>query len=105
MFDVYLKIAHRRVVVIPRGARNIRIKEEPNSSNRLAVKARNSQNWILNGTFPIVHDIATFYFIASGARFTYNSVFGLETMRARGPLLSDVTLMVFPLIKPFTMWY
>lgn len=105
MFDVYLKIAHRRVVVIPRGARNIRIKEEPNSSNRLAVKARNSQNWILNGTFPIVHDIATFYFIASGARFTYNSVFGLETMRARGPLLSDVTLMVFPLIKLFTMRY
>ncbi|XP_046642903.1 A disintegrin and metalloproteinase with thrombospondin motifs 16-like [Daphnia pulicaria] len=87
---------HRRVVVIPRGARNIRIKEEPNSSNRLAVKARNSQNWILNGTFPIVHDIATFYFIASGARFTYNSVFGLETMRARGPLLSDVTLMIVP---------
>ena len=86
------KIAHRRVVVIPRGARNIRVKEEPNSSNRF--KARNSQNWILNGTFPIVQDVATFYFIASGTRFAYNSVFGLETMRARGPLLSDVTLMV-----------
>lgn len=86
--------AHRRVVVIPRGARNIRIKEEPNSSNRLALKARNSQNWILNGTFPIVQDVATYYFIASGTRFSYNSVFGLETMRAKGPLLSDVTLMV-----------
>ena len=86
--------AHRRVVVIPRGARNIRVKEEPNSSNRLALKARNSQNWILNGTFPIAQDVATYYFIASGTRFSYNSVFGLETMRAKGPLLSDVTLMV-----------
>lgn len=81
-------------MVIPRGARNVRIKEEPNSSNRLAIKARNSQTWILNGTFPIVQDIATFYVITAGTRFTYNSVFKLETMRARGPLLSDITLMV-----------
>lgn len=81
--------------MIPRGARNIRIKEEPNSSNRLAIKARNSQSWILNGTFPITEDVATFYVIAAGTRFTYNSVFGLETMRARGPLLSDLTLMVY----------
>lgn len=80
--------------MIPRGARNIRIKEEPNSSNRLALKGRNSQTWILNGTFPIVQDVTTIYFIASGTRFTYNSVFGLETMRAKGPLLSDLTLMV-----------
>lgn len=80
--------------MIPRGARNIRIKEEPNSSNRLAIKGRNSQNWILNGTFPIYQDVTQFHFIAAGTRFSYNSVFGLETMTARGPLLSDLTLMV-----------
>ncbi|XP_057370656.1 A disintegrin and metalloproteinase with thrombospondin motifs 16-like isoform X2 [Daphnia carinata] len=90
------RLPHRRVVVIPRGARNIRIKEEPNSSNRLAIKARNSQSWILNGSFPITEDVATFYVITAGTRFTYNSVFGLETMRARGPLLSDLTLMIVP---------
>lgn len=80
--------------MIPRGARNIRIKEEPNSSNRLALKPRNSQTWILNGTFPIVDDVTKLYFIASGARFSYHSVFGQETMRAKGPLLDDVALMV-----------
>lgn len=92
--NYWLLLAHRRVVVIPRGARNIRIKEEPNSSNRLALKPRNSQTWILNGTFPIIDDVTKLYFIASGARFSYHSVFGQETMRAKGPLLSDVALMV-----------
>jgi len=87
------------VVVIPRGARNIRIKEEPNTSNRLALKGRGTREWILNGTFPIRQDIFTHYFIASGTRFTYNSIFGLETMRARGPLLADVTLMVYTMRK------
>jgi hypothetical protein len=80
--------------VIPRGARNIRIKEEVPSSNRLALKGRNSNTWILNGTFPITEEMFVHRFIAAGARFTYHSALGLETMQAKGPLLADLTLMV-----------
>lgn len=81
-------------MVIPRGARNIRIKEDVASSNRLALKGRNSNTWILNGTFAISEEMFVHHFIAAGARFTYHSVLGLETMRAKGPLLTDLTLMV-----------
>ena len=80
--------------MIPRGARDIRIKEELPSSNRLALKGPNSNTWILNGTFPITDDMFVYRFIAAGARFTYQSALGLETMQAKGPLLTDLTLMV-----------
>ena len=86
-------------MVIPRGARNIRIKEDVASSNRLALKGRNSNTWILNGTFAISEEMFVHHFIAAGARFTYHSVLGLETMRAKGPLLTDLTLMVQTKLK------
>ena len=101
------------MVILPRGARNIRINEEPATTNRLALKARSRGTneltscqqhhpnpllclgpWILNGSFAIEEEVFTMHFITSGTSFTYTSTKGLETMSAKGPLLSDLALMV-----------
>jgi hypothetical protein len=91
------------VVVIPRGARNIRIREESNSTNQLALKTRISKEWILNSTFPMNRQtsdgLTTVHFIWSATRFTYVNDKGQESIRARGPLLADLTLMVFEDLK------
>ena len=91
--------AYQRVAVLPRGARNIRIEEAPATANRLALKKRHSRRaddpWILNGTFPIEEqEPYAVHFVTSGTSFTYSCTSGLETMSAKGPLLSDLALMV-----------
>ena len=77
---IFLKpifVAYRRVVVIPRGARNIRIREESNSTNQLALKTRISKEWILNSTFPMNRQtsdgVTTVHFIWSAKVFDFNN--------------------------------
>ncbi|XP_076822251.1 A disintegrin and metalloproteinase with thrombospondin motifs 3-like isoform X2 [Clavelina lepadiformis] len=101
--DRYSRKANRKinnyikVHKIPQGARHIRITEVPSSdnSNILALKDRTARRYFLNArSHRIPQEDTPYKFIYTGAMFTYDNRNGIESISARGPTLSDITVLI-----------
>ncbi|KAG0717681.1 A disintegrin and metalloproteinase with thrombospondin motifs 3 [Chionoecetes opilio] len=78
------------VATLPAGAWNIKVQEDAPSGNFLALRD-NSSSFVLNGDG---NQEPSKTFISEGAKFVYTNVGNREMLRARGPLLQPVSLLV-----------
>ncbi|XP_067139893.1 A disintegrin and metalloproteinase with thrombospondin motifs 3-like [Centruroides vittatus] len=94
---IYMKIptkSYSIVTTLPVGAHHIEIKEETNTDSFLALKLRNKE-FILNGNN---NQSKSTVVIHAGTKFIYQIEEGYEFLRAKGPLLTEVIVMINPSI-------
>ncbi|KAG0713877.1 A disintegrin and metalloproteinase with thrombospondin motifs 7 [Chionoecetes opilio] len=78
------------VATLPAGAWNIEVQEDAPTGNFLALRD-NSSSFFLNGEG---NQEPSKTFIIEGAKFVYTNVGNREMLRARGPLLQSVFLLI-----------
>ncbi|XP_014666198.1 PREDICTED: A disintegrin and metalloproteinase with thrombospondin motifs 3-like [Priapulus caudatus] len=90
------KKKYKRVSIIPKGARNIIVQEDEASPNFIALKNRKTGRFVLNGGRQ-----QGYYqtFVQLGTLFNYTEdEERRELITARGPLLSEMIVFVYPRI-------
>ncbi|XP_074649157.1 A disintegrin and metalloproteinase with thrombospondin motifs 3-like [Tubulanus polymorphus] len=83
---------YSRVMILPRGARHIIVKEKRSLPHFLAIRERTTSKYILNGN---ERSSRTHHFIYDGTLFIYRHDSRLEAIRIIGPLIKDLVLLVY----------
>ncbi|KAL5018314.1 hypothetical protein ScPMuIL_004036, partial [Solemya velum] len=84
---------YERVVVLPKGAKHIDIREKQTSSHILALKDVAFSNHILNGGGVQSYSKQ---FAANGAWFKYRNNYGHEVLESKGPLRGELLVEIYP---------
>lgn len=82
------------VMILPKGSRNITVRELATSSHFLSLQDTFYYNYALNGDGKQGHSKN---FVLDGAWFEYKNNRGHETLKSKGPLHRDVNVLVYPM--------
>uniref|UniRef100_T1IWV1 Peptidase M12B domain-containing protein n=1 Tax=Strigamia maritima TaxID=126957 RepID=T1IWV1_STRMM len=89
-----------RIIIVPKGARNIEVREVSGTTNFLVLKNRKNGKIILNGKKVSESSKSV---VTEGAKFVYTRCNESETLTAKGPLLGEIVLLATPIIKGVRM--
>ncbi|XP_064633097.1 A disintegrin and metalloproteinase with thrombospondin motifs 3-like [Lineus longissimus] len=85
--------SYTHVLLLPRGARHIKIEENGASSHFLALKVRSKREFLLNGNRREGESTEVIY---EGVRFFYHNDQHRERLASSGPLTTEVMIMLYP---------
>ncbi|KAK2720886.1 hypothetical protein QYM36_004690, partial [Artemia franciscana] len=88
------KSPFRRMLVIPKGVRNIEVVKIPVEPHILSLRERKGKRWALNNPATVKTKIdKVVYVVSAGARFRYWKEGAKEIIIAKGPTLQELLLM------------